>query len=599
MTYLTMILSERLGLLLVLAFVLTRIPGFRSLLDREYSKKMTLVHICMFGLFGVAGTMTGVVLEDGAIAERFFAWSADDNQLVVSSSLVAIVIAGLLGGPVVGLGAGMIAGAHLFYMGGIGFIANSLVNPVTGFLAGWTARFFSNERVISPLKALFIGVFPPILQMHMLLIAEPGSSAIVSMVNTVGLPLVLSNSIAIAIFTAMIGIALREQENEAALAAEKAFTIAEEALPFLKRDSSREMAEGIARLLYDRLELAAVSVTDEQEILAHIGMGDDHHQPADPIITPMSHEAISTGQMQVAYSRSEIQCPDVKCPFESVIIIPIIDTGESAGLIKFYFRKAQHIRPVEIMLAQGLGQLISNQLHTIASDKLKTHIRDAELRNLQAQINPHFLFNTLHMIAALFRKDPEKARKITVSLAHFMRFNISLVASSLVHLEKEIQHVEAYMTIIQTRFANRLRIYFNKVDGGAHAHIPPSTIQPLVENSIQHGLQHVTEGGEVHVEMERITSGIRITVRDNGVGFDEQLLTSDGMVQVGEHQQSGAGISNVNQRLISLLGASARLHIRNLPDRGSEVAFTIPHIHMEKTKGGSSYEADSRDDSGR
>ncbi|WP_343751982.1 LytS/YhcK type 5TM receptor domain-containing protein [Lentibacillus halophilus] len=592
--HLTMILSERLGLLLVLAFVLTRIPGFRSLLDQEYSKKMTLVHIVMFGLFGIAGTFTGLILEDGAITEQFFVWTAGEDEMVVSSSLVAIVIAGLLGGPVVGLGAGVIAGGHLFFLGGIGFIANSLVNPVTGFLAGWTGRFFSNERVISPLKALFIGVFPPILHMHMLLIAKPGSDTMINMVNIIGMPLVLSNSIAIAIFTAVISIALREQENEAALSAKKAFTIVEETLPFLKMGSSREMAYGIARLLYDRLTLAAVSVTDESEILAHVGMGDDHHQPSNPIITPLSREAIASGQMQIAYSRSEIQCPHAKCPFESAIIIPIIDANASSGLIKFYFRKAQHVRPVEIMLAQGLGQLISNQLHTIAADNLRSHIRDAELRNLQAQINPHFLFNTLHMIAALFRKDPEKARKITVNLAHYMRFNIRLAASSLVHLEKEIEHVEAYIMIIQTRFANRLHIYLTKANKGDQALIPPSTIQPLVENSIKHGLQNVTDDGEVHVTMDSTTNGIRIAVQDNGAGFDKRLLTSDGMVQVDDHHQSGAGIANVNQRLINLLGNSARLHIRNLPEHGSEVTFTVPYYN--ETKGGGAYETHSRHD---
>ncbi|SFA94969.1 two-component system, LytT family, sensor histidine kinase LytS [Lentibacillus halodurans] len=577
MKYLTMILFERLGLLLVIAFVLTRIPGFRSLLEREFSKKMTLVHACVFGLFGMAGTITGIVLDGETVTARDFVWIAvGEDQMVVSLSLVAIVIAGLLGGPFVGLGAGIIAGAHLFFLGGIGFIANSLVNPLTGLLAGWTARFFSNERVISPMKALFIGVFPPVLQMHMLLIAEPNSEDMIATVNTIGLPLVLSNSISIAIFTAMIGIALKEQENEAALATKQALTIAEEALPFIKKDSAREMASGIADLLYERLELAAVSVTNEREVLAHRGMGDDHHKEGDLINTSLSHHAIDSRQMQVAYSRSEIQCRHENCPFEATIIIPIMDAHESAGLITFYFRKAHHMRPVELVLAKGLGQLISNQLNTIAAEKLKTHIRDTELRNLQAQINPHFLFNTLHLIAALYRKDPEKARHITVHLAHYMRFNIGLVSTSLIQLEKECQHVKAYIEIIQTRFSSRLTIHFSEPDEIADTFIPPSTIQPLVENSVRHGLKNVIDSGEVIVSMEKTSTNIRIAVRDNGSGFPETILKDAGNTSPNQ-QNGGAGLYNVNQRLISLLGESARLHIRNLPDSGSEVYFTIPY----------------------
>ncbi|WP_164667335.1 LytS/YhcK type 5TM receptor domain-containing protein [Virgibacillus doumboii] len=577
MKYLTIILFERIGLLLVLAFVLTRIPGFKSLLYREYSGKMVFVHACMFGLFGIAGTITGIIMEDGAVVTHGFVGPVGDDQMIVSSSLVAIVIAGLLGGPVVGLGAGVIAGTHLFYLGGIGFLANALVNPLTGLLAGLTARFFSNERVISPLKALFIGVFPPVLQMQLLLIFEPNSENMIEIVNTIGLPLVLSNSIAIAIFTAMISIVLREQENEAAQATKQAFTIAEEALPYLKKDSSREMAAGIANLLYTRLKLAAVSVTDEKEVLAHKGLGEDHHREGDQIITALSHQAIHTKQMQIAYSRAEIQCRDANCPLEAAIIIPLVDANDVTGLVKFYFKKAQHIRPVELMLAQGLGQLISNQLNSIATEKLKTHVRDAELRNLQAQINPHFLFNTLQLIAALFRKDPEQARHITVNLAHYMRFNIGLVSSSLVHLEKECQHVKAYIEIVQTRFSNQLQILFSEIDGISQVFIPPSTIQPLVENSVQHGLKNITSGGMIKVNIEKKDTFIHVSVSDNGSGFPEDILDKAGNESMTANEDSGAGLYNVNQRLISLLGEQARLHIRNLPSSGSEVYFKIPY----------------------
>ena len=577
MTNLTIVLFERLGLLLVLAFVLTRIPGFRSLLYREYSIKMSIVHACVFGIFGIAGTITGVIVaEDGAVVHDLI-WTVKGGEMVVSSSLVAIVIAGLLGGPIVGLGAGFLAGAHLFALGGIGFVANCVVNPLTGLLAGLTARFFSRERVISPLKALFIGIFPPVLHMQLLLIFDSQPAETIAIVNRIGLPLVLSNSIAIAIFTAMIGIVLREQESEAALATRQALTIAEEALPFLKKDDSRDMAKGITNLLYHRLKLAAVSMTNEQNVLAHIGLGEDHHREGDLIVTSLAQQAIDTKEMQIAYSHTEIQCSHKNCPLEAAIIIPIMGANDATQLIKFYFKKAQHIRPVEITLAKGLGQLISNQQSTIAAEKLKLHIRDAELRNLQAQINPHFLFNTLHLIATLFRRDPDKARHITVQLAQYMRFNLSLVSTSLVHLEKECEHVKAYMEIIQARFSNRLRIRFSWSEELSHVSIPPSTIQPLVENCVQHGLNQVTAGGLVEVIIKRVGTDIQIIVRDNGCGFPEEMLHRIGNMPLTAHQDGGTGLFNVNQRLIRLLGDQARLHIHNLSVHGSEVFFTIPY----------------------
>lgn len=582
MTYLTMTLFERLGLVLVLAFVLTRTPGFRSLLYRELNLKMSIVHACVFGAFGIASTITGIVIEEGFVIQRNFIWSVESNEFVVSSSLVAIVIAGLLGGPVVGFGAGLIAGGHLFLLGGIGAFANGIVNPITGLLAGLTARFFSDERVISPFKALFIGIFPPILHMQLLLIFHSNVEETIHIVDNIGLPLVLSNSIAIAIFTAMIGVILKEQENEAALATKQALSIAEEALPFLNKDDPNEMANGIARLLYHRLKLAAVSVTKGKEVLAHVGLGDDHHRPGTEISTRISNEAIETREMKVAYSRSEIQCVNEKCPLEAAIIIPVEEGNDDVTLIKFYFKKKQHIRPVELMLAQGLGQLLSNQWKGISAEKLKEHMRETELRNLQAQINPHFLFNTLHLIASLSRKEPAETRHITIQLANYMRFNLRLVSKSLIPLEKEIEHVRAYIDIIQARFKSRLEIELTCQGEVGDVFIPPATLQPLVENSVQHGLGQVTKNGRIEVSIEEQETEIKISVKDNGIGISEEIQARLGTEPLKDRDNGGVGLFNVNQRLVQLLGDSARLHIKKELKTGSEIYFYIPKNAKER-----------------
>lgn len=574
---LTIILLERIGLLLVIAFVLTRVPNFRSLLYREYDTKMTIIHACVFGVFAIASSHFGIVLSNGEVINKGLVWIVEPDHMVVSLSLIAIVIAGLLGGPIVGLGAGIIAAVHLVFLGGIGWFANMLVNPLTGLLAGLTGRFFSKARVISPIQALFIGVFPPILQMQLLIVLYPQNENVIQFVNLTGLPLVLSNSIAIAVFTAMIGIVLNEQENEAALATKQALTIAEEALPFLKSGSLSDHADGIANLLYERSGVAAISVTSQDEVLAFKGIGDDHHQIGHKIITPLSKEALETKEIQIAYSKTDIACQNPECPLEAAIIIPITEANDTISLIKFYFRKTQHIRPVEKVLAQGIGDLISNQLKAIASENLKANIRDAELRNLQAQINPHFLFNTLHLIATLFRVDPKRARHITIQLANFMRFNLGIASESLILLERECEHVKAYIEIIQARFSNRLQINFEQERTVSNVLIPPSTIQPLVENSIQHGLKSVTTNGKIDVLIKKQEDRIMIIVQDNGVGFDEKEIENINHKRKTNKDNGGIGLYNVNQRLISLLGEESRVYVENFPSRGSKVYFTIPN----------------------
>lgn len=584
----TIILFERIGLLLIIAFVLTRIPNFKMLIYREYNFRMTIIHACVFGIFGIASTHFGIVLADGEVVNQNLVWYVADNEMIVSLSLVAIVIAGLLGGPIVGLGAGIVAGIDLFFLGGIGWFANTLVNPLTGLLAGLAGRFFSKARVISPIQALFIGVFPPILQMQILFVIYPQHDTVMEFVNIAGLPLVLTNSIAIAIFTAMIKIVLQEQENEAALATKQALTIAEEALPFLKKDSPIERAEGLAELLYDRLKVAAICVANEEEILSFKGIGADHHHVGNKIRTRLSNEALQSKEIKIAYSKDDIACDDPKCRLEAGIIIPIVEANDSMSLIKFYFKKVHHISPVEIELAQGIGQLISNQLQVISSEKLRENIVDAELRNLQAQINPHFLFNTLHLIATLFRVDPIRARHITIQLANFMRFNLGIASESLITLDRECDHVKAYVEIIEARFADRLEINFTRNHTNSNVLIPPSTIQPLVENAIEHGLKQVTTNGRIDITIKNYDEErIQVAVEDNGVGFDEEAIALFYARKKRENIDSGVGMYNVNQRLTSLLGEEAGLQIENMsPNSGSRVYFTIPNKSLRGNKNG-------------
>src|SRR5699024_11270691 len=124
---------------------------------------------------------------------------------------------------------------------------------------------------------MYFCFFPSILILQLLRICDDHKNKVVSIVVSIGLPLVLSNSLAISIFRAIIASVLREQENEAAAATKRALAIVEDALPFIRKDTDKAIAEGLADLLYERLGLAAVSVANKTEILAYRGLASDHH----------------------------------------------------------------------------------------------------------------------------------------------------------------------------------------------------------------------------------------------------------------------------------------------------------------------------------
>jgi two-component system, LytTR family, sensor histidine kinase LytS len=573
--HLTRVLFERMGMLLILMFIMTRIPLLRAILDRAVNIRTGLAFAVLFGLIGIAGTYAGVIVSPSEMDSSFWVGALGPDQIMAHSALIGVVMAGLLGGAYVGAGAGLITGLHAYFLGGLAGVSYAVSSPVIGLLAGLVARFFYEERIIAPIKAMFIGVFAPILQMGILLVFTTSSQTSIILVNRVGVPMVIANSIGIAIFVAMIRVAFREVERAGAKETQRAFTIAEMVLPHLKQGLTYATAEATALILMRELKADAVGVTDTEQILAHVGVGTHRHIPGEPIVTELSKKAIRTGTIQIATRREQIE------PYHeylrAAIIVPFHQSGRSAGLIKLFFRSPKQIRQVEEELAWGLRNLISSQLTIAVAEQLEAHMKDAELRALQAQINPHFLFNTLNSIVTLIRIDPDSARHLTVQLGQFMRMSLKMTQSPLIPLYQEMEHLNANLAIIQARFADRLQVecllepYLDVV------HIPPSTLQPLVENSIQHGLKKKTTGGWTRIGVKRDGDRVQITVEDNGTGFPPDYLNRLGTVPMSGSGSTGLGIYNVNQRLTGILGSEAALTFENLSDGGARVTFAIPY----------------------
>ncbi|MFD2372010.1 LytS/YhcK type 5TM receptor domain-containing protein [Brevibacillus sp. GCM10020057] len=576
MDNLTLLLIERMGSLLTLAFILTRIPLFRQLLDREIHLGTSISYSLMFGLFGMAGTYAGVVVKGGSFLPAFWIFSLASDDVIANSTLVGVVIGGLLGGPLVGLGAGIIAGAHVYGMGGFAAVPMGISVPVTGLLAGYVARFFSQERVISPSKALFIGMFAPVIQMSLILIMAGPPELVRTVVNVIGVPMVLTNSISIAIFTTMIRVALQEQERSAALEAERAFTIAERILPHLQMGLTPQTAQAAALLLQREVKAAAVAVTDREQLLAHVGAGAEHHLPGEGISSALDKRALFSGAIERGVGREVLGCTRKNCPLQAAIVVPIREGGSVVGLIKLFFRRPQQIGKVHEALARGLSNLLFNQLTINLTEKMKGLMKDAELRMLQAQIHPHFLFNTLNSIVTLIRIDPQLARHMTIQLGTFMRLTLKLTSTPLVSVREELDHLFAYLEIIKIRFSEQFAVRCEIGEGVEEALIPPGTLQPLVENSIQHGLRQRPTGGQIVLTVRREGNQVVFHVEDNGCGVPAQLLSVLGKMPTKSKEGNGIGAHNVNQRLVSLLGADTALVYSNKPEGGCQVTFSIP-----------------------
>lgn len=207
--------------------------------------------------------------------------------------------------------------------------------------------------------------------------------------------------------------------------------------------------------------------------------------------------------------------------------------------------------------------------------RLSRQLVEAELRALRAQINPHFLFNSLNTIAALISLEPTKAEKFTVRLAKVFRYVLLHADQPLSAIDEEMDFLRSYLEIEQIRFGERLLIEFDVENSIAHTAVPSLILQPLVENAIMHGIAPKVGKSRILVQAKRLDGSILLSVEDDGVGLfanGNQL----GRSLSGAGWGAGVGLKNVCERLQTMYGATASLSLVNIPSGGSRATLEIP-----------------------
>jgi len=185
------------------------------------------------------------------------------------------------------------------------------------------------------------------------------------------------------------------------------------------------------------------------------------------------------------------------------------------------------------------------------------------------QLNPHFLFNTLHSISALIHKDPIIADKMIMRLGDFLRLTLENEGAQDVSLQQELDFLRCYLEIEQIRFQDRLTVEM-KIDPEARdVSVPNLILQPIVENAIRHGIAPRSYPGIIDIRAQRKNGMLRIEVKDNGLGL------ADGTDSRAPWKE-GIGLSNTRARLQQRFGDAHRFHLNNAPEGGLVVTFEIP-----------------------
>lgn len=396
------------------------------------------------------------------------------------------------------------------------------------------------------------------------------------------------------VFTLCVAVIIRlvmDPDSVRARQTESMLQLSSQMIDLMQDGMTDRAAQAICELLLPSTAAIAVAITDRENIQGYAGYLESENPAGARIRTQATHDTIADGRSRVMYTAQEIGFPEGSTRIKAAILVPLIAGREIRGTLKFYFASAKKITETQKSIAQGFGKLLSTQIAAVEMETQRELATAMELKMLQSQINPHFLFNTINTIASFIRTDPAKARTLLREFAVFYRSTLE-DSQDRIPLEREIQQTARYFAFEVARFGDeRLELvldadeYTGALSGpqtvadvlempeGESIMVPPFLLQPLVENAVKHARP---AEGKLTVTLGVRTDGpdLLLVVADNGTG-----MTADERARImNPHSQTGLGIAakNVHDRLHGFFGPSASMTVESEPGCGTTITLRLP-----------------------
>ncbi len=540
------------GLLVIIAVLLSRFKMIRRFITGERKSLVEqIVMIVLFGLIGIISTLTGYEVH-GAIA---------------NTRVISIIAGGIIGGPMVGIGAAVIAGIHRYFLDvdGITALACAISTIVEGGLSALAYNHIKMNKYKES-EVFLLTFVAEILQMVIiLLVARPFSEAW-DLVRAIAFPMIMFNSIGMVFFMQIFKNIFIEQAYEIGKNTTMTFEITKKCLPILSKGAfEKENLDKIGEIILQYSGHLGVAFTSRQEAVSRIGkvsIKDDE-------LMTLAKEIIRSKKIM---STEEVCGDDRNFPVlknKVAIGAPIYRNEDIIGTLIVFTHKYQLTYQSVSEFVEGLAQFFSVQFGLSEMVKQRELLRKVEYRALQSQINPHFIFNSLNTISAFCREKPDKARELLIALARYFRNSIK-TKDSCVSIYEEMEYVEAYLQLEKARFDDRLDLSVH-IEENLQCQVPCLILQPIVENAINHGAMKRKQG-KVSVEVVSKGPNVIITVKDNGHGIPEEIVSS-------LHEENSSnnciGLSNVNRRLQYMFGQSHGLMIKTC-EEGTTIEIRAP-----------------------
>lgn len=540
------------SLLLLAAMLLTEIKPLQAMFrPSERRLRYRLLLALVFGLLAILSTYCGIEAYDA----------------IINTRVISVTAAGLLGGPVSGIGAGLIGGLHRYFYNPGSFSALACcVGTIFFGVIGALGNRYCPSLTGNHLFLVAITVAGELCQTVWLFLLARPISAVVTLEQHILLPKIIINSLGMVLLFSLFTRLKQNRMDELIEGQTQALYVASQCLPYLRgglqpgpdlqkvADTIRAHTAGYRVLLADRTHLiAAAGCAPDSDVLpGYLSACMDSGELTVQKCAPLNARGLSALR------------PD------DLIAVPLRCGDQIIGGMALLLDQAElRLAATDIRFAEILGQFFSTILELNNLDREIALRRKAEFRAFQSQINPHFFFNALNTISALCRTDPDKARQLLLVLAGYCRQTLT-INEEFVPLSAELQNLDNYLTITKARFVDAIHYTCRLPEDTETCRLPPLIIQPLVENAVRHGGVAVNDR-RVHLEIVQMGSQMQISVSDQGKGFPQDVL--DDLNDPGNKRYSG--LFNVSKRLVSIYGPDSRLQVESTP-HGSTVRFTIP-----------------------
>lgn len=377
------------------------------------------------------------------------------------------------------------------------------------------------------------------------------------------------------VFTLAITVLIRllmDPDSVRARQSNAVLQLASQTLEAMGEGLDAKSSQRICSLLLPSTAAIAVAITDDHSILGYAGYEESHNPTGAIIRTQATYATLADGKTRVLFTPEEIGFPNGAHGINAAIIVPLAVGKDVKGTLKFYYRSANHISETQKSIAVGFGQLLSTQMAASALEEQTALATKMELKMLQSQINPHFLFNTINAIASLTRTDPVQARTLLREFAKFYRSTLE-DSRDLIEFQREVEQTQRYFMFELARFGeDRLELICDIQPEVNEMMVPPFLLQPLVENAVRHAMP--SEGKlAIRVTGMRTGDDVIVSVIDDGNGMTQEACQN--ILHPSSTQGMGIAVGNVHDRICGYFGPGTRLEVESELGKGTTVRLVL------------------------